>query len=218
MSGLIIKIGEDERIMVEEEVYGLKSVKYICMENFLECVRKSMPRIVTSGILPKGCFAFNQHDNGCQSVFLLYQNNRTDFSYYKTVYNNFPLPQLVFGFMVNPQNHICGTRLGIIDNGGLIKPDMRMYQYPFSNVSGFRLCTGNNVMPKCHSLHTLVSVPDYILFMPNNDDYFSSGYNRKNMSFRDLLEHLKDKTPEYYYSDILIPMGNKTLKDFIDWN
>lgn len=32
---------------------------------------------------------------------------------------------------------------------------------------------------------------------------------------RQLLEHLKDKTPDYYESDILIPDG-RTLADFID--
>ncbi len=30
-----------------------------------------------------------------------------------------------------------------------------------------------------------------------------------------LMEHLKDKDPAYYYSDILIPNG-KTLRDFIN--
>ena len=38
--------------------------------------------------------------------------------------------------------------------------------------------------------------------------------NRLRMEYRDLLEHLKDKDPSYYYSDVLIPNG-KTLKDFI---
>ena len=37
------------------------------------------------------------------------------------------------------------------------------------------------------------------------------------MALRELFEHLKDKTPEYYYSDILLPMQDKTLKDFIEW-
>jgi len=34
------------------------------------------------------------------------------------------------------------------------------------------------------------------------------------LEMRELLEFLKDKPPEYYYSDILIP-SNMTLGDFI---
>ena len=36
----------------------------------------------------------------------------------------------------------------------------------------------------------------------------------RGLQYRDLLEHLKDKEPSYYYSDVLIP-NEKTLKDFI---
>ena len=32
--------------------------------------------------------------------------------------------------------------------------------------------------------------------------------------YRALLNHLKDKEPAYYYTDVLVPNG-KTLKDFI---
>lgn len=34
------------------------------------------------------------------------------------------------------------------------------------------------------------------------------------LELRDLFETLRDKTPEYYYTDVLIPSG-KTLADFI---
>ena len=34
------------------------------------------------------------------------------------------------------------------------------------------------------------------------------------MEYRELLNHLKDKEPAYYYTDVLVPNG-KTLKDFI---
>lgn len=34
------------------------------------------------------------------------------------------------------------------------------------------------------------------------------------MQYRELLEHLKDKDPAYYYTDVLIPSG-KTIKDFM---
>lgn len=39
--------------------------------------------------------------------------------------------------------------------------------------------------------------------------------NKLKLVYRDLLEHLKDKTPSYYYEHILIP-SDMTLQDFID--
>ena len=35
------------------------------------------------------------------------------------------------------------------------------------------------------------------------------------LPYRELLNHLKDKAPSYYYTDVLVPSG-KTLKDFIE--
>ncbi len=89
-----------------------------------------------------------------------------------------------------------------------------MFVYPFGNVNGTHLCTGKNVLPKCQSLHTLGSVPYYILSMDNNNDYFKKANNKPGLEMRGLLELLKDKPAEYYYSHILIPSGS-TLGDFI---
>ena len=56
---------------------------------------------------------------------------------------------------------------------------------------------------------------DYILGLPNNDDHFDIEHNQPELCQRELMEHLADKTPEYYYSDVLIPSG-KTLADFYE--
>ena len=61
--------------------------------------------------------------------------------------------------------------------------------------------------------YLLGNIMDYILGLPNNDDHFHREYNRPELCQRELMDHLSDKTPEYYYSDILIPSG-KTLADF----
>ena len=53
-----------------------------------------------------------------------------------------------------------------------------------------------------------------VLSLPFGDDYYKPGCTRLELSARDLFEHLKDKEPSYYYSDVLIPKG-KTLTDFI---
>ena len=50
--------------------------------------------------------------------------------------------------------------------------------------------------------------------------WFQKGYayykthNKLGLEYRELMEHLKDKDPSYYYTDILIPNG-QTLRKFI---
>jgi hypothetical protein len=121
---------------------------------------------------------------------------------------------MVFGFHISGEGRVSSCRLGVIADTDNIKPDAKMCRYPLSNVSGFHLCTGNNVLPKCSSLHTLASLPYYIMAMPNNNDHFLPSNNRKGLEMRDLLELLKDKEPSFYYSDVLIPNG-AVLNDFI---
>ena len=94
--------------------------------------------------------------------------------------------------------------------------DTLMYYYPFSNVSGENgdICIGANALPRYKTPHTLANLPAFLLSIPNGDHSFSVLNNKLGLQYRDLLEHLKDKDPSYYYSDVLIPNG-KTLKDFI---
>ena len=138
-----------------------------------------------------------------------------DITYNNTLYERFPLPKLVFGFQISEQGKVSNCRLGVVADEEL-KCSTEMFCYPFSNVrqSDFHLCTGNNVLPPYKSPSGISNLPGYLLCLPNNDDYFDVRDNRLRMEYRDLLEHLKDKDPSYYYSDVLIPNG-KTLKDFI---
>lgn len=91
-----------------------------------------------------------------------------------------------------------------------------MYHYPFSNVyDNLRVCVGNNVLPHFKSQTQLSRFPRFLLGIPNNDDFFKVSHNRLHMPHRELLEHLKDKEPAYYYTDVLVESG-KTLSDFIN--
>lgn len=90
-----------------------------------------------------------------------------------------------------------------------------MFFYPFSNVhSNDRVCTGNNVLPRYRKISALKNFPRYLLGLPDNDDMYDREHNRLKLSHGELLEHLKDKDPAYYYTDILVSNG-KTLGDFI---
>jgi hypothetical protein len=216
MKAVTVKIREDGYITVEEDNGGIKSFKPITADSFLNCIAHSLSRGgITSGLLPKGCLSYTEFEDGGKRVCLAHQETHADVSYFNTVYQHFPLPRLVFGFMVNKDGRITGCDMGVAERTDLLKPATLMYRYPFSNVNGFRLCTGNNTLPKCESLHTLASLPYFILSMGNNNDHFKASNNKQNLEMRDLFELLKDKSPELYYSDILIP-SKATLYDFIN--
>lgn len=98
----------------------------------------------------------------------------------------------------------------------ILRESSQMYIYPFSNVSksNFSVCTGQNSLPEIKQPYSLTNMPDYILSLPDNDDHFNSSDNKLNLGHRELMEHLRDKPPEYYYTDVLIPSG-KPLKIFM---
>lgn len=215
MSSVLIRIRDDGTVAIEEDNSGIKGFKEISPDSLLQCINQSLLRgAVSSGLLPKGCISYTAHDSGKRNICMLHPESRADISYYGSPYPAFPLPKLVFGFSITKENRISQCRLGVVGNESNLKPATPMFVYPFSNVSGTHLCTGNNVLPKCQSLHTLGSVPYYILGMDNNNDHFKPSNNKLGLEMRDLLELLRDKPPEYYYSNILIPSG-QTLGDFI---
>jgi hypothetical protein len=215
MSDVLIRIRGDGTVAVEDDKDGVKGFKEISPDSLLECINKSLLRgAVFSGLLPQGCLSFTANDNGSKYVVMLHTESRADISYYGTKYPDFPLPKLVFGFSITRENRISQCRLGVADNESRLKPATPMFVYPFSNVSGTNLCTGNNVLPKCESLYTLGSVPYYILSMDNNNDHFTPSNNKPGLEMRDLLELLRDKPPEFYYSDVLV-QSKQTLGDFL---
>ena len=153
-------------------------------------------------------------ENGERDFCLWHPYLRADISYFGTEYPDFPLPRLVFGFRVSQEGKVLDCRLGVVEDK-LPAEDSAMFVYPFSNVGGFHLCTGNNVLPVYKKTSALVNLPGYLLQLPNNNDSFNPQNNKLHMPYRELLNHLKDKDPSYYYTDVLVPSG-KTLKDFIE--
>jgi len=136
-------------------------------------------------------------------------------TYMKTEYPDFPIPKLVFGFHLNSKNRVISVRLGVTANEKLTEATP-MFIYPFSNVSGFGLCTGSNQLPTVRSLQQLSNLPHFILGLPNNNDNFNERNNALRLGHRELMEHLRDKDTAYYYEKILLPMQGKTLADFLN--
>ena len=212
---LSIHISDSAEIFVEERKNGIKSCKCISLDDLLVCIKSSIREIkpVYRAVLPKNALFYSCcPETGSFSAAMEYPYNKADITYMNTEYRDFPLPKLVFGFKV-AGGKIKKVYLGITGNG-ILRESSLMYTYPFSNVSSdFILCTGGNSLPEIKSPYSLSNMPDYILSLPDNDDYYNIRHNRLELGHRELMEHLADKTPEYYYSDILIPSG-KTLADF----
>lgn len=212
---LSIHISDSAEIFVEERKNGIKSCKCISLDDLLVCIKSSIREIkpVYRAVLPKNALFYSCcPETGSFSAAMEYPYNKADITYMNTEYRDFPLPKLVFGFKVAGKK-IKKVYLGITGNG-ILRESSLMYTYPFSNVSNdFILCTGGNSLPEIKSPYSLSNMPDYILSLPDNDDYYNIRHNRLELGHRELMEHLADKSPEHYYSDILIPSG-KTLSDF----
>ena len=210
-----IHISDSAQIFIEQTVGGTKVTKSAQLDDILLCLQSSIKPAASaySAVLPPNTLFYSHlTDTDAYSVALEYPYNTADITYMETEYPDFPLPKLVFGFKVAGKK-IKKVYLGITGNG-ILRESSLMYTYPFSNVSNdFILCTGGNSLPEIKSPYSLSNMPDYILSLPDNDDYYNIRHNRLELGHRELMEHLADKSPEHYYSDILIPSG-KTLSDF----
>ena len=182
----------------------------------LDCIKNSMRHnYISSGLLPPNCLYIEIDSDGNKSYCLWYPRLYADISYHETAYPNFPLPRLVFAFQLDTEGKVSDCRMGV---AAAEHPTRRtvMYRYPFSNVGGSMgtICIGRNALPQYKTPHALASLPTFLLSIPTGDHSCNALNNKLGLQYRDLLEHLKDKDPSYYYSDVLIPNG-KTLKDFI---
>jgi len=215
---LVLRIRPDGSVLMEEVTDGTVSLKNIGADDLLKGFRDSVARsgiTVHSGLLPKNCIAFRCNcETGNRFVALDFDTGKADVTYRSTCYESFPLPRLVFGFYADKSGRVDRVKLGVTADEKLTEKT-GMFIYPFSNVSGFSLCTGGNALPSVQSLSQLSNLPWHILALPNNNDNFNERNNALGLGHRELLEHLKTKPPAYYYERILIPM-NKTLKDFIN--
>jgi len=213
---IVIHISKNMKITVEELKNGVVSFKEVEPNTFVECIKSSLKQgMICSGVLPDNCVSYSSSEDGNRYVTIVVDEQKSDITYEKTLYEGFPLPRLIFGFYIDKSGRIYSVNLGVIAKGK-VTPETKMYHYPFSNVGGFNLCTGGNSFPKITSLHQLCGIPNYILSMPNNNDRYEASHNKLRLEFRALLEHLKDKTSDYYYKNILIESGKK-VKDFINW-
>ena len=214
---VILRVSPKQNTLIVEEKKpgGAVSYKEIAPIELYFAINRSYTckDYLTSGFLPENCLHVSM--NGAERHFILWNPElRADIAYEGTEYLNFPLPRLVFGVRMLESGKVAECSIGVVADEKPL-PETPMYLYPFSNVyEDGRVCSGNNMMPRYKKQTALRNFPRYLLGLPDNDDMYDSQKNQLGLGHRELLEHLKDKDPAYYYSDILVSNG-KTLQDFI---
>ena len=204
-------------VLVEQEANGVITRKSIPPDSLAQCLLSSRydDEIHPTGFLPEGCIVAAMTPKHTW-YFIRYPELYADISYFGTEYPHFPIPRLVFGFQyLLQEKKVVKSCLCVVKDERL-NPDTPLFVYPFSNVYGnYSICLGNNALPVYKDparLHTLAA---YILRFPNNNDMYSSGNNKLNLEYQDLLEQLKGKESSVYYSHVLKEKG-QTLKNFMD--
>lgn len=215
ISGLKFYFNEDLNLVIDDCRGKTVKHKVVSVNTFIKLIEKNTEiSTVCTGVLPDRCVSYRENHNGSKYVLVDVGRFRIDLTYEKTVYEDFPIPRLLFGFNIYKDFRITSVNVAVADLG-VLRESTKLYRYPFSNVSGYNMCIGSNAMPRIKLLRQLSGIPNYIFSMPDNNDRYSPERTKLNMEYRDMLEFLKDKDEKFYYSDVLIPTG-KTLSDFIN--
>ena len=213
---ITLHLYEDKSIRLEIKEGSQIVTKIISVDTLIDCIKDSLTGVkISTGILPTNVVSVSiDTDSMRKYIVIEFLEERATVTYMDTEYENFPLPRLLFGFRLEGSGRISGVNLGVPALGKLT-PDTVMYQYPFSNVNRFSMCTGANSLPHIKTLQQVQNLPNYIISLPDNDDYYKESNNKMKLGHRDLLEHLKDKDRQYYYDHVLVPMQCTSLKDFL---
>ena len=184
------------------------------MQTFFDCIKNSVRHEgIRSGLLPLNCFHIKISDDGTRDFCLWHPYLRADISYFGTEYPDFPLPRLVFGFQVSPEGKVKGVA------GWALSRTKYPMKIPPCTYILFRTWAASICVPGITiSRFTKRPAPSGI-FQPiccscKQQRQFQRNQQQTAYALPELLNHLRDKDPAYYYTDVLIPNG-KTLKEFI---
>ena len=182
------------------ELYFAINSSYVCTD------------LLHSGMLPEHCLSIAM--NSSEKRFVLWYPERyADLIYRETELPHFPIPRMVFAIRMLDTGPCGGLRHGWWWT--MSPPDTGDSHVPLSPGQCPSGCPGLHRQQrhaKIQESQALRHFPRYLLGLPCNDDLFDRNHNRKGLDHRALLEHLRDKPPEYYYTDILVPNGS-TLND-----
>lgn len=196
-------------LILQNSTHEVKHIPGDALVNALKAHIYAAP--MKTGLLPPGVIALTAYPDGWD-VTLENITDRCTVYYHKTAYPDFPLPHLLLRCRV--KNGILSSFQMAVADEGALSPESRLYRCPFPNVRDFSLCVGSNQFTGYDTLWKLRGLMHRVLSLPFGDDYYQPDSTKLKLPARELFEHLKDKAPSYYYSDVLLLMG-KTVTDFI---
>ena len=197
--------------IIEED--ARRNIKYIQSDDLVRTMwTNAHPSPLHSGLLPSNCIALTAKKEQWTAT-LVSDFDYCTVSYHNTKYEHFPVPRILLTCQMGDKGKLSVSRLAIAEQG-ILKPDTRLFICPFPNVNDFSLCTGSNLFTGYDSLWKLRTLVHRVMALPFGDDYYDSKHTRLRLSARELFDHLKDKTPDYYYGHVLLP-SDKTLSDFL---
>ena len=75
------------------------SRKTITLEDFIRSIQESMlAQKVSSGLLPPGTISYCENSNRLITIAMVPSDEYATITYFNTLYENFPLPRMVFQF------------------------------------------------------------------------------------------------------------------------
>ena len=215
LNELIFRITGSQLIAVEEKFKdGEVKVKHIWPTELTTMIGNCTQMVGIEVELPDNTYWYREEIDGTKRIILKYFNMHPDIEYRGTVYSNTAVPNILFGFVIDP-NGLIRSKKAICVIGERIDRESPTYQYPFSNVhaNSQEICMGSNKFNKIDNISKLTSAPHFIMQLPNNDDIFKLENNTKELNYRDLLVMHSGK--EKYDDSLLVPIGKK-VKDYIE--
>lgn len=167
---------------------------------------------IQTPVLPKNTIMYFEGPMKRYVVMEIPAHKRKVF-YHSAVLKNVPFPRLVMIFKMQNQQeklHIQDVYVAAIESNTINIENATINFYPYTNVQNdFSVCWGGQQLPVVERISQLTTFPDIFFNSPNSDCYYHSANNSK-MTYRELIESIKNKNfPDEY----LKPTGYT----FLEW-
>jgi len=107
---MVIRIRSDATILVEKYSGEMVNSKFINPDDLFCCIKNNCSHIgIESGILPENTVFYREEQDKTRRLVIKVPGGHYDITYYDTLYPNFPLSSMVFGFTVRSDGHILFT-------------------------------------------------------------------------------------------------------------
>ena len=201
---LIVEFTNTNMVQIRSTTERGKSVKTVSFNDYCEAIIAAQRQVETYGeevdtpIFPQdpsvSTVQMRKLSTGAEWYFVTREAGPIDIQYYDTVFKQVGMPKLLFAIKLSKNVIQRVAVIATLDR--TITEDSKLYNYPFSNVSGELggICFGGNRLYDYSFDNPLQlhSMPNMFLSMPNNDDSYGNR-NKSGLLFRPLLEEIEGK-------------------------